>query len=134
MNVARGWQFFMHPGPTNIPNRVLQAMHRPTVDFTAPEFVALRDRSLERMKAILKTKRQLIERQSEAVDVAKQRLAAVRAEREGLADQVRTLKTQQQWIESMAARTSATGWRMPVAVSFWIISTALMACFVSAAR
>jgi alanine-glyoxylate transaminase/serine-glyoxylate transaminase/serine-pyruvate transaminase len=57
MNVARGWQFFMHPGPTNIPHRVLQAMARPAVDFTAPEFVALRDRSLERMKSILKTKK-----------------------------------------------------------------------------
>ena len=55
MNTPRGWQFFMHPGPTNIPHRVLQAMARPTVDFTGPEFVALRDRSLERMKAILKT-------------------------------------------------------------------------------
>lgn len=56
MSVARGWQFFMHPGPTNIPHRVLQAMQRPAVDFTAPEFVALRDRSLERLKAVLKTK------------------------------------------------------------------------------
>lgn len=56
MSVARGWQFFMHPGPTNIPHRVLQAMARPTVDFTAPEFVALRDRSLERLKGVLKTK------------------------------------------------------------------------------
>ena len=55
MNTPRGWQFFMHPGPTNIPQRVLLAMARPTVDFTGPEFVALRDRSLERMKAILKT-------------------------------------------------------------------------------
>jgi len=57
VSVARGWQFFMHPGPTNIPHRVLQAMARPAVDFTAPEFVALRDRSLERMKSILKTKK-----------------------------------------------------------------------------
>ncbi len=56
MSVPRGWQFFMHPGPTNIPHRVLQAMARPSVDFTGPEFVALRDRSLERMKSILKTK------------------------------------------------------------------------------
>ena len=56
MSVARGWQFFMHPGPTNIPHRVLQAMQRPAVDFTAPEFVALRDRSLERLKAVLKTR------------------------------------------------------------------------------
>lgn len=56
MTVPRGWQFFMHPGPTNIPLRVLQAMARPAIDFTAPEFVALRDRSLERMKGILKTR------------------------------------------------------------------------------
>jgi alanine-glyoxylate transaminase/serine-glyoxylate transaminase/serine-pyruvate transaminase len=57
MSVQRGWQFFMHPGPTNIPHRVLLAMQRPAVDFTGAEFVALRDRSLERMKAILKTKK-----------------------------------------------------------------------------
>ncbi|HYC37278.1 MAG TPA: alanine--glyoxylate aminotransferase family protein [Usitatibacter sp.] len=56
MKVARGWQFFMHPGPTNIPQRVLLAMARPAIDFTGPEFVALRDRSLDRLKAILKTK------------------------------------------------------------------------------
>src|SRR6185369_1028548 len=53
---ARGWQFFMHPGPTNIPLRVLQAMAKPAIDFTGPEFVALRDRSLERLKKVLKTK------------------------------------------------------------------------------
>ena len=56
MSVARGWQFFMHPGPTNIPHRVLQAMQRPAIDFMGPEFVALRDRSLERLKGVLKTK------------------------------------------------------------------------------
>jgi alanine-glyoxylate transaminase/serine-glyoxylate transaminase/serine-pyruvate transaminase len=47
----------MHPGPTNIPHRVLQAMQRPAVDFTGPEFTALRDRSLERLKGVLKTKK-----------------------------------------------------------------------------
>ena len=56
MSVTRGWQFFMHPGPTNIPHRVLQAMRRPAIDFMGPEFVALRDRSLERLKGVLKTK------------------------------------------------------------------------------
>jgi alanine-glyoxylate transaminase/serine-glyoxylate transaminase/serine-pyruvate transaminase len=56
MSAARGWQFFMHPGPTNIPHRVLQAMARPAVDFTGAEFVALRDRSLERLKKVLKTR------------------------------------------------------------------------------
>jgi len=53
--------------------------------------------------SMLKTKKALIERQTEAVGVAKQRLMAVRAERENLVDQVHTLKTQQQWIETMAA-------------------------------
>ena len=57
MSVARGWQFFMHPGPTNIPERVRQAMAKPAVDFTGPEFVALRDRCLERLKAVLKTRK-----------------------------------------------------------------------------
>jgi len=53
--------------------------------------------------SILKTKRALIDRQTEAVGVAKQRLAAVRAEKETLADQVRALRTQQSWIETMGA-------------------------------
>lgn len=57
MSLARGWQFFMHPGPTNIPERVRQAMARPAVDFTGPAFVALRDRSLERLKKVLKTEK-----------------------------------------------------------------------------
>lgn len=56
MVAPRGWQFFMHPGPTNIPHRVLQAMARPAIDFMGPEFVALRERSLERLKGVLKTR------------------------------------------------------------------------------
>lgn len=59
--------------------------------------------SYKNNQTILKTKRALIERQTEAVSVAKQRLAAVRAEKENLADQVRSLRTQQQWIETMNA-------------------------------
>lgn len=53
--------------------------------------------------AILKTKKALIERQAQAVEVAKQRLLAVRNEKEVLEDQVRSLKVQQQQIEAMAA-------------------------------
>jgi alanine-glyoxylate transaminase/serine-glyoxylate transaminase/serine-pyruvate transaminase len=60
VSVARGWQFFMHPGPTNIPRRVLQAMARPALDFTGSEFVALRDACLERLKRILKTERAVL--------------------------------------------------------------------------
>lgn len=57
MPTPRGWQFFMHPGPTNIPHRVLRAMARPAVDFMGPDFVALRDRCLQRLKGVLKTQR-----------------------------------------------------------------------------
>ena len=62
--------------------------------------------SYKNNQAILKTKRALIERQMEAVSAAKQRLSAVRAEKENLADQVRALKTQQKWIEAMAASST----------------------------
>ncbi|MBP8299831.1 MAG: hypothetical protein KA020_05710, partial [Planctomycetes bacterium] len=55
--------------------------------------------------AILKAKRALIDRQSKAVDAAKQRLIAVRSEREALEDQVRALKTQQQQVEALAANS-----------------------------
>lgn len=60
MSIQRGWQFFMHPGPTNIPRRVLQAMARPALDFTGSEFVTLRDACLERLKRILKTERAVV--------------------------------------------------------------------------
>jgi chromosome segregation ATPase len=55
--------------------------------------------------AILKAKRALIDRQTKAVDAAKQRLIAVRSEREALEDQVRSLKTQQQQVEALAANS-----------------------------
>jgi len=60
VSVARGWQYFMHPGPTNIPQRVLQAMARPAIDFTGSEFVALRDACLEKLKRVLKTERAVV--------------------------------------------------------------------------
>ncbi|MBT6096434.1 MAG: aminotransferase class V-fold PLP-dependent enzyme [Rhodospirillaceae bacterium] len=40
MTVQRGWNFLQTPGPTNIPNRVLNAMHTPAVEFAGPEFQA----------------------------------------------------------------------------------------------
>lgn len=55
---------------------------------------------------ILKTKKTLIDRQERAVDAAKQRLLAVRTEREALEDQVRSLKTQQQQVEALAASST----------------------------
>lgn len=51
-SVARGWQFFMHPGPA--PGAAGNAA--PGRGLHRSEFVVLRDRSLERLKAVLKTK------------------------------------------------------------------------------
>src|SRR4051794_15959785 len=43
MAVRAGRQFLAIPGPTNIPDEVLQAMHRPAVDIYAAPLVALTD-------------------------------------------------------------------------------------------
>lgn len=59
MSVQRGWQFFMHPGPTNIPQQVLAAMARPAVDFTGPGFVTLREACMAGLKSVLKTRQGL---------------------------------------------------------------------------
>ncbi|MFY9343138.1 MAG: hypothetical protein WAT39_11645 [Planctomycetota bacterium] len=79
-------------------------------DFPARRRVST---SLERTKdsfvnnvAILKTKRTLIDRQTKAVEAAKQRLVAVRTERVALEDQVQSLKTQQMQIEALSAHSS----------------------------
>ena len=56
--------------------------------------------------AMLKTKRALIERQTQAVAAAKERLDAVRYERGTLEEQVRSLKTQQMQVEALAASST----------------------------
>jgi alanine-glyoxylate transaminase / serine-glyoxylate transaminase / serine-pyruvate transaminase len=39
--IQSGWHFLQIPGPTNVPDRVLRAMARPTIDHRGPEFSAL---------------------------------------------------------------------------------------------
>ena len=39
MSLKRGRKFLNTPGPTNVPERVLNAMHRPTLDLSDPEFL-----------------------------------------------------------------------------------------------
>ncbi len=56
----RGRQFFFNPGPTNIPDRVLSAMHRPVMDFLSEEFLEIQDRARAGLKRILKTKQQVL--------------------------------------------------------------------------
>ncbi len=55
----RGRQFFANPGPTNIPDSVLRALDRPSIDFMDPEFVAVYDEAFAGVKRILRTTQSL---------------------------------------------------------------------------
>jgi alanine-glyoxylate transaminase/serine-glyoxylate transaminase/serine-pyruvate transaminase len=53
--MAHGYHFFMNPGPTNIPERVLRAMNRHSVDFNGAEFRAIQDECFAGLKRVFKT-------------------------------------------------------------------------------
>ena len=55
MTIRRGRELVQLPGPTNIPDRVLRAMHRPATDFAAPEFTALTRSCLEDLRGVFQT-------------------------------------------------------------------------------
>ena len=55
MAYSSGRQFVQLPGPTNVPERVLRAMSRPTIDHRGPECGLLGLEVLEGMKAIFQT-------------------------------------------------------------------------------
>jgi alanine-glyoxylate transaminase/serine-glyoxylate transaminase/serine-pyruvate transaminase len=48
-----GRQFFAAPGPTNIPDSVLRAMDRGTIDFNDTEFLDVYDRSIAGLKRLV---------------------------------------------------------------------------------
>jgi alanine-glyoxylate transaminase/serine-glyoxylate transaminase/serine-pyruvate transaminase len=50
-----GRHFLQIPGPTNVPDRVLRAMARPTIDHRSPEFAALGHEVLNAIKAVFQT-------------------------------------------------------------------------------
>lgn len=54
-SVLRGRQFFANPGPTNIPDSVLRAIDRPTIDFHDPEFVAVYEEVAAGLKRVIGT-------------------------------------------------------------------------------
>lgn len=56
MSVAQGRQFLSIPGPTNIPDEVLQAMHRPAVDIYSGGMLGLGDSVHEDLKKVFGTK------------------------------------------------------------------------------
>jgi alanine-glyoxylate transaminase / serine-glyoxylate transaminase / serine-pyruvate transaminase len=55
----RGRHFFANPGPTNIPDSVLRAMDRPSIDFNDPDFVEVYDAAFAGVKHVLQTKQHL---------------------------------------------------------------------------
>jgi alanine-glyoxylate transaminase/serine-glyoxylate transaminase/serine-pyruvate transaminase len=50
-----GRHFLQIPGPTNVPDRVLRAIDRPTIDHRGPEFARLTREILEGLREIFKT-------------------------------------------------------------------------------
>lgn len=55
MTLATGRPFLMIPGPTNVPEEVLRAMHRPAVDIYVGPLVELTDSCLRDLKTIFRT-------------------------------------------------------------------------------
>ncbi len=55
MDQRSGRHFLQIPGPTNVPDRVLRAMDRPTIDHRGPDFAQLARAVLHGLKPIFKT-------------------------------------------------------------------------------
>lgn len=60
MKYQPGRHFLQIPGPTNVPDRVLRAIDKPTIDHRGPEFAELAKGCLEGMKAVFKTSNPVI--------------------------------------------------------------------------
>ena len=55
MTVERGRPFLQIPGPTNVPERVLRAMSRPTIDHRSPAFAELVRSILRDLRVVFQT-------------------------------------------------------------------------------
>lgn len=55
MPLSNGRDFLMIPGPTTIPDRVLRAMHRPSMDIYSGPLVTVTDRCLDDIRLIFQT-------------------------------------------------------------------------------
>lgn len=60
MSNTSGRHFLQVPGPSNVPDRILRAIARPTIDHRGPEFGRLGLQLLEDMKPIFKTQGKVI--------------------------------------------------------------------------
>jgi alanine-glyoxylate transaminase/serine-glyoxylate transaminase/serine-pyruvate transaminase len=55
MSTPGGRHFLQIPGPTNVPDRVLRAISRPTIDHRGPEFARATKETLEGLRQVFKT-------------------------------------------------------------------------------
>ena len=55
MTLRRGREFLAIPGPTTVPDEVLQAMHRPAVDIYGDELIGVTDRCLDDLRRVFRT-------------------------------------------------------------------------------
>jgi alanine-glyoxylate transaminase/serine-glyoxylate transaminase/serine-pyruvate transaminase len=60
MSYLSGRQFVQLPGPTNVPERILRAISRPTIDHRGPEFGILGLEVLDGMKDIFQTSSKVV--------------------------------------------------------------------------
>jgi alanine-glyoxylate transaminase / serine-glyoxylate transaminase / serine-pyruvate transaminase len=60
MSYPSGRHFLQIPGPTNVPDRVLRAMARPTIDHRGPEFSRLALELLDGLKEVFRTSSKII--------------------------------------------------------------------------
>jgi alanine-glyoxylate transaminase/serine-glyoxylate transaminase/serine-pyruvate transaminase len=60
MAVSRGYHFFINPGPTNIPDRILRAMDRGAIDFTGAQFRAIAEECFDGLKRVFKTDQSIL--------------------------------------------------------------------------
>lgn len=58
--MAHGTHFFMNPGPTNIPERILRAMDRGTIDFTGAQFKDIAEECVAGLKQVFKTEQTIL--------------------------------------------------------------------------
>src|SRR5262249_32754626 len=56
MSVSKGREFLSIPGPTNVPDEVLAAMHRPAIDIYSGEMIGITDSCLADLAGIFRTK------------------------------------------------------------------------------
>ena len=59
-NHPSGRHFLQIPGPTNVPDRVLRAIDRPTINHRGPEFARLGRSILDRIGAIFQTREPVV--------------------------------------------------------------------------